>query len=157
MRFFVHIVQGVFEVVLVLILVEISLTQYKYYLIIMFIVVLIEMMIQNKINQLLAYFSRLFFSHLKKKPTIFCNTEFRSRPYTFLGTAQTDDDEPRSKNNKKPFSMVHFFDVSKTSIRNSSALCPLSVVCRSCFTEILNMTDAPGVPMATELCALIKF
>ena len=121
-RFFVYVLKGVFEVVLVLTLVEISLTQYTYYLII-----------------------------------IFCSTEFRSRPCTFLGTAQTDDDEPKSKNNKKPFSMVHFFDVSKTSIRNSSALCPLSVVCRSCFTEILNMTDAPGVPMATELCALIKF
>lgn len=77
----------------------------------------------------------------------------------FLGATQTDDDdddESRSENTKKSFS-VEFFDVSEKSIRNSSALCPLSVVCRSCFTEILNMTDVPGVPMATELCALIKF
>jgi len=41
------------------------------------------MTIQNKINlafslNFLAYFSRLFFSHLKKKPTIFCYTEFNS-------------------------------------------------------------------------------
>lgn len=61
MRFFVYVLKGVFEVVLVLTLVEISLTQYTYYLII-----------------------------------IFCSTEFRSRPCTFLGTAQTDDDEPKS-------------------------------------------------------------